>query len=80
VIGLAAQIFFHAFMNMGMCIGAVPITGLPLPLISYGGTFVVILLTLFGIAQSVWVHRHVELEKAEEDEEEIGYFSTPQAV
>ncbi len=78
VIGLAAQIFFHAFMNMGMCIGAVPITGLPLPLISYGGTFVIILLTLFGLAQSVWVHRHVSIEEPEEENEDIGYFSSPQ--
>ena len=80
VIGLAAQVFFHAFMNMGMCIGAVPITGLPLPLISYGGTFVVILLTLFGIAQSVWVHRHEGLETVEEEQEDIGYFSSPHAA
>ena len=77
VIGLGAQIFFHAFMNMGMCIGAVPITGLPLPLISYGGTFVIILLTLFGLAQSVWVHRHVRPEEVEEEQEDIGYFSSP---
>jgi len=80
VVGLAAQVFFHAFMNMGMCIGAVPITGLPLPLISYGGTFVVILLTLLGIAQSVWVHRHEGAEAAEEEQEDIGYFSSPHPV
>ncbi|MFT4551086.1 MAG: rod shape determining protein RodA [Verrucomicrobiales bacterium] len=80
VIGLAAQIFFHAFMNMGMCIGAVPITGLPLPLISYGGTFVVILLTLFGITQSVWVHRHEGLEQPAEEPDDIGHFSSPYAA
>ena len=80
VVGLGAQIFFHAFMNMGMCIGAVPITGLPLPLISYGGTFVVILLTLFGLAQSVWIHRHDELEEATEEQEDVGYFSSPHPV
>jgi rod shape determining protein RodA len=77
VVGLAAQIFFHAFMNMGMCIGAVPITGLPLPLISYGGTFVIILLTLFGIAQSVWVHRHDDSDEPEEEKGEYGYYSSP---
>ena len=80
VIGLAAQVFFHAFMNMGMCIGAVPITGLPLPLISYGGTFVVILLTLFGLVQSVWVHRHDDVPEPEEEPEDIGYFSPPHPV
>jgi cell division protein FtsW (lipid II flippase) len=67
-------------MNMGMCIGAVPITGLPLPLISYGGTFVVILLTLFGLAQSVWVHRHDGIIEPEEEPEDIGYFSPPHPV
>jgi rod shape determining protein RodA len=34
-----------------------PITGIPLPLISYGGTFTVVILFLLGLVQSVWVHR-----------------------
>jgi rod shape determining protein RodA len=34
-----------------------PITGIPLPFISYGGTFMVVLLFLMGLSQSVWVHR-----------------------
>lgn len=82
-VGLCAQLFFHAFMNMGMCVGAVPITGLPLPLISYGGTFVVTLLTLLtllGIAQSVCVDRHEGAEQAEAEQEDIGYCSSPQPV
>jgi len=35
-----------------------PITGLPLPFISYGGTFLVVCMFLMGMAQSVWVHRN----------------------
>jgi len=47
----------HAFMNIGMTISVTPITGLPLPMISYGGSFALITLFGFGIVQSVWVHR-----------------------
>ncbi|NJR42909.1 MAG: FtsW/RodA/SpoVE family cell cycle protein, partial [Akkermansiaceae bacterium] len=35
-----------------------PITGIPLPLVSYSGTFVVICMFLLGLVQSVWIHRH----------------------
>jgi rod shape determining protein RodA len=40
-----------------MCVLLMPITGIPLPLISYSGTFVVICMLLLGLVQSVWVHR-----------------------
>ncbi len=63
-VGLCAQIFFHAFMNIGMCILLVPITGLPLPLVSFGGTFVIIIMFMLGMTQSVWVSRHAVIEKA----------------
>jgi len=36
----------------------VPITGLPLPFISYGGTFILMMLFMLGLCQSVWVHRN----------------------
>ena len=57
VVGVSGLIFTHIFMNVGMNILLVPITGLPLPLISYGGTFVLTLMFLLGLIQSVWVHR-----------------------
>ncbi len=56
--GIVAMLFTHVFMNVGMTISVTPITGLPLPFISYGGTFLVVLFIAFGILQSVWVHRH----------------------
>ncbi|MBR4173682.1 MAG: rod shape-determining protein RodA, partial [Clostridia bacterium] len=37
-IGIAAMLIFHTFENIGMCIGLMPVTGIPLPFISYGGT------------------------------------------
>lgn len=57
VSGLVALFFAHIFENIGMCIQLMPITGIPLPLISYSGTFVVICMFLLGLVQSVWVHR-----------------------
>ncbi|MEC7856288.1 MAG: FtsW/RodA/SpoVE family cell cycle protein [Verrucomicrobiota bacterium] len=58
VSGFIGLLFFHVFMNIGMCILLVPITGLPLPFISYGGTFILMMLFMLGLCQSVWVHRN----------------------
>lgn len=55
--GVVGLIFAHVFENIGMCILLTPITGIPLPLVSYSGTFVVICMFLLGLVQSIWVHR-----------------------
>lgn len=55
--GVVALFFAHVFENIGMCVLLMPITGIPLPLISYSGTFVVMCMFLLGLVQSVWVHR-----------------------
>lgn len=57
VVGVVGLFFAHIFQNVGMNLLIMPITGIPLPLISYGGTFVVIIMGLMGLVQSVWVHR-----------------------
>ncbi|MBC7980221.1 MAG: FtsW/RodA/SpoVE family cell cycle protein [Armatimonadetes bacterium] len=57
---VVALFFAHIYENIGMCVLLMPITGIPLPLISYSGTFVVICMFLLGMVQSVWVHRHLE--------------------
>jgi rod shape determining protein RodA len=62
VAGVLALLFAHTFEHIGMNIGLLPITGIPLPLISYGGTFLVMNLFLFGLVQSVWVHRNAAIE------------------
>jgi rod shape determining protein RodA len=59
VVGMTALIFTHIFQNMGMTIAMVPITGVPLPLISYSGSFVLIVMFGLGLVNSVWIHRHV---------------------
>jgi len=58
-VGVAALIFAHIGMNIGMTISVMPITGIPLPFISYGGTFLLITMICMGLLQSVWIHRKV---------------------
>lgn len=50
--------FAHIFENIGMCVLLMPITGIPLPLISYSGTFVVMCMFMLGLVQSIWIHRN----------------------
>jgi len=54
---LALMLFLYVFVNIGMVIGQLPVVGVPLPLISYGGTSVVTLMAGFGILMSVHTHR-----------------------
>jgi rod shape determining protein RodA len=56
-VGVMMMLFTHVFVNIGMTIQLVPITGIPLPFVSYGGTFLVACLAAMGLVQSVWVHR-----------------------
>jgi rod shape determining protein RodA len=55
--GFTAQIFFHVYQNIGMTIAIMPITGLPLPLVSYGGTFLLTIMLGLGLVNSIWIHR-----------------------
>jgi rod shape determining protein RodA len=51
--GITAMLMFQVFVNVGMTIGIMPITGVPLPLISYGGSSVIVTLVALGLLQSV---------------------------
>lgn len=55
--GVAALVFSQVFINIGMNIGLVPVTGLPLPLLSYGGSSAVVSLIALGLLQNVHIHR-----------------------
>jgi rod shape determining protein RodA len=55
-IGIVGLILCHAFINIAMTVGLMPITGLPLPLLSYGGSFTIVVLSALGIVQSVYIH------------------------
>ena len=56
-IGVTMLFVVHVFVNIAMTIGLVPITGIPLPFISYGGSFVLSCCLLQGLVQSVWRFR-----------------------
>lgn len=57
-IGTAAMIGFHVFVNIGMTIRIMPVTGLPLPFMSAGGTVFVALSAALGLAHSAWIRRN----------------------
>ena len=58
--GITSLLFIHVFVNIGMSTGLMPVTGLPLPFLSYGGSFLVSSMFCLGILQSVRVHRSDE--------------------
>ncbi len=53
--GIAAMLLFQVFVNVGMNVGVMPVTGIPLPLMSYGGTSVLVTFMAIGLLQSVYV-------------------------
>jgi rod shape determining protein RodA len=55
--GTAAMVVFHVFVNIGMTIGIAPVTGLPLPFLSMGGSFYLAMSIAFGICNSVYLRR-----------------------
>lgn len=69
VASVVTLFFAHFFESLGMCVHLMPITGIPLPLISYSGTFVIMCMFMLGLVQSVWVHR--KLGVSMEGEEEV---------
>ncbi len=56
---LILTFFVYVFVNIGMVTGLLPVVGVPLPLVSYGGTSLVSLMTAFGILMSVHTHRRL---------------------
>lgn len=56
--GLASMYGFHLILNVGMCVGLMPVAGIPLPLISYGGSSLVITLWSLGIVANIYSRRY----------------------
>ena len=56
-LGISATFFFYFAVNMSMVMGLVPVVGVPLPLVSYGGSAMLVLMVGFGLVQSAHVHR-----------------------
>ena len=53
--GIASMLLFQVFVNVGMNVGLMPVTGIPLPLVSYGGTSVIVTFMAIGLLQSIYV-------------------------
>jgi rod shape determining protein RodA len=51
--GIAVELLFQVFVNVGMCLGIMPITGIPLPMMSYGGSSVLATFLAIGVLQSI---------------------------
>ena len=65
--GVTGMLMFQVFVNIGMTIGIMPITGVPLPLVSYGGSSVLVTFLALGLLQSVHAQaRATEVAKARE--------------
>jgi rod shape determining protein RodA len=60
-IGITTTFFLYVFINIAMVMGLIPVVGVPLPLISYGGTAMLTLMIGFGCLMSVHVHRDVQM-------------------
>jgi len=59
--GVATLLFVHIFINMAMVMGMVPVVGVPLPFLSYGGSFLMAILIACGLLMHVYVNREINL-------------------
>src|SRR5665213_3490522 len=62
-LGLATNFFLYVFINTAMVIGLIPVVGVPLPLISYGGSAMVTVMLGFGLLMNVSIHRDVRINR-----------------
>lgn len=63
-VGLTTQFFLYMFVNVAMVMGLIPVVGIPLPLVSYGGTAMMTLLICVGFLLSVSVHREIRIPRS----------------
>lgn len=61
--GLSVNFFLYVFINIAMVMGILPVVGVPLPLISYGGTAMLTVLIGFGLIMSCWLHRDMYINR-----------------
>ena len=62
-VGVATIFLFHVFVNVGMTMGIMPVTGIPLPFISYGRSNLVVSVLSLGLLQSIAIHSKAEASK-----------------
>jgi rod shape determining protein RodA len=58
-LGITFLLFWHVSINIGMCIGLLPVVGIPLPFFSYGGSFLLAMLLGIGLLLSVYIRRFI---------------------
>ena len=56
-IGISAFFAFHMFVNVGMCVGLMPVIGIPLPFLSYGGSSLLSYMIMAGLLMNVYANR-----------------------
>ncbi len=59
--GLTANLFLYVFINIAMVMGVIPVVGVPLPLISYGGTAMLSVMMALGLMMSIYIHRDIRI-------------------
>jgi rod shape determining protein RodA len=64
-VGLTTNLFVYMFINIAMVMGLIPVVGVPLPLISYGGTVMLTIMLSLGLIISVYIHRDVKITQRE---------------
>jgi rod shape determining protein RodA len=69
-LGLTTTIFLYVFINVAMVMGVVPVVGVPLPLVSYGGTAMLTVMVAFGLIMCIYVHRDLRLTRGGLDEDD----------
>jgi len=62
--GITITLFLYIFINIGMVMGLLPVVGIPLPLVSYGGTAMLTVLAACGLLVSVYIHRDVTVNRS----------------
>jgi rod shape determining protein RodA len=67
-LGIATNFFLYVFVNIAMVMGAIPVGGVPLPLVSHGGSAMITVMIGFGLLMSVHVHRDVAFSEARHDD------------
>jgi rod shape determining protein RodA len=67
-LGLATNFFLYVFINTAMVVGLLPVVGVPLPLISYGGSAMVTIMLGFGLLMNVSIHRDVRISRLGESQ------------
>jgi rod shape determining protein RodA len=65
-LGIATNFFLYVFINIAMVMGLIPVVGVPLPLVSYGGTAMLTVMFGFGLLMNVGIHRDVRISRAGE--------------